>query len=129
MEQTQLFMVIAGVVASLLIVMLTLLMALRSKDQALVAALGSLKEALAPALDALQKQADTVLAAYGGPLKPAHDAIAVVQSLVDEPSDWLVQQIGSDAVITAIRDALARFEALTDGVDASESIPLTERAE
>lgn len=127
MEQTQLFMVIAGTVAALLVVMLTRLMALRSKDQALVAALGSLKDALTPALDALQKQADTVLAAYGGPLKPAHDAIAVVQSLVDEPSDWLVQQIGSDAVITAIRDALARFEALTDGVP--EGAPLAERKE
>lgn len=126
MELNELVIVVAGIVAALIAVMLGFVLALRSKDQALVSVVQALKDALSPALDALQKQADQMLAAYGTPLKPAHDAITIAQSLVDEPGDWLVKLIQSEPVVQAIRDALARFEQLTDGAP-EEAAPLTER--
>lgn len=116
MDNTQLIVVVLGVIAGLALIVLAYVARTRTGEHAeLVAALQAI---LTPVLATLTEQADKQLALLGPALLPLHGAIETTQLLVDEDDDFMAKLIAgltSPAAVEAIREALALAEALTDG--------------
>lgn len=117
MDNVELAMIVVGIVSGLSVIMAALVVALLSLrgKQDLAAIVGQVLEVARPALESLARRADNQLAQLGSELQPAHQVIENLQTLIDEPEDWLVRLINQPAVIQALRDALAMAESMTDG--------------
>lgn len=117
MDNVELAMIVVGIVSGLSVIMAALVVALLSLKgkQDLAGLVGQVLDVARPALEALARRADAQLAQFSSELKPAHQAIEILQTLIDEPEDWLVRLINQPAVIQALREALAMAESMTDG--------------
>lgn len=77
------------------------------------------------ALMELVAKADVALAPYGERLKPANRLLSALEQQVDEPTDWLIEEIakrtGTPAadIIAILQPPLQRGVDLTDGVPAT----------
>lgn len=117
MEQTELIIIILGLLGLAALVVLAYL---GRKATEVVAP-------FMPLLRALINRADVELAAYGPALAPVHSAVEVAQSLIDDDMDVLVRALRHPAVVAAIRAALVEAAALTDGIP-MDAQPLGEPA-
>lgn len=117
MDNTQLVIVILGIVAGLALIVLAYVARTRRGEHAEL--LRAMQEIVGPILRTMQEQADKQLAALGPTLLPVHEAIGTMQTLVDEDEDFIVKLITSvtknNAVIEALRETLKLGEELTDG--------------
>ncbi len=123
MEQQDLIIIVLGIVGSIGLIALMYINRTRQGE------LAELVGLISPLVDALRTQADIKLAPYGAPLKPLHDVATAVGSLVDEPDDWLVRQMKSEAAVAAIQEIVRGVLQLTDGMPPQESVPLGEPRE
>lgn len=123
MSDMQLIVGVLGFVAVALAGVVAYAQRTRQSEIAQLAAL------FGPVLDALVRQADTILAPYGAQLRPLHEAAQLAESLVDEPGDAIIQALerwlhaDPDAAVAALKPFFASIRALTDG----EAAPLAER--
>lgn len=93
-----------------LVAILANIYATRERKHELAAALG-------PYLgiaESLYQRADAALVPYGDKLKPAHEVIVALGTLVDDPADFLCKLL-PDTPEALIREALERARQLTDG--------------
>ena len=78
-------------------------------------------------LKGVSDQADRMLAGYGERLKPIFDVATLVESLIDEESDFVVQQVPPD-VISAAQAIVDFAQKYTDGKPPEEATPPVEIA-
>jgi len=82
---------------------------------------------LQPLIEVIVGRADVALAGYGPVLKPAHEAVTALSTLVDEDDDTLVRELPEN-VVAAARILLEYAGQLTDGVAEPPQETLDERA-
>lgn len=73
------------------------------------------------------ERADVTLAPHGEKLRPAHSLLEYLESLVDEPTDWLIEQLAKKTG-TPAADIIALLQPpLQRGVNLTDGVPLPER--
>ena len=117
MELTEMVVIVLGLLAAFAGVLVAFVLVVRANSRTLAA----FQAATQPALDALIGQADKALAGYGETLRPLNATLGALESLVNDPTDWLNKTIASglkiepDQVSTLLMNALQQAQDLTDG--------------
>ncbi len=119
MSDTQIVVIAMGFMGVLLgtvVVFIT-----KTQSGALVELLKSYSATIEKLTGDLINRADAELVPYGDELKPVHDALAFVDSQVDDPGDWVIKALAkatgkpAEAIIATLQAGVNPLVELTDG--------------